>query len=155
MQPENHTEFKAEIEILLVEDNPTDAEMTLRALKENKLSNKIHHVEDGEEALDFIFCRNKYNTRDCNQTPGLILLDLKLPRVDGLEVLKTLKENPDKKRIPIVILTSSSEEIDIIKSYNLGANSYIVKPVDFSQFASVIKKLNFYWTVLNNTSIPG
>lgn len=138
-----------ETEILLVEDNPTDAEMAMRSLRDNNISNKIFHVEDGEEALDFIYCRGKYAAKDPGRFPAVILLDLKLPKVDGFEVLKKLKNDREKKTIPIVVLTSSSEEKDIVESYKLGVNSYIFKPVDFNQFALSIKDLGLYWLVLN------
>jgi len=138
-----------EVEILLVEDNPDDAEMTIRALQENKLSNRIIHVRDGEEALDFIFGRGSYLNRDTSRKPKIILLDLKLPKVDGLEVLKALKNDPFAKMIPVVVLTSSREESDLIESYKLGANSYIVKPVDFDKFVESIKEIGLYWLLLN------
>ena len=137
------------IDILLVEDNSTDAEMTIRALRDSNISNTIQHVEDGAAALDFIYCRGSYANRDAQRHPSLILLDLKLPKLDGFEVLKVLKTDPDKKTIPIVVLTSSSEERDIVDTYQLGVNSYIVKPVDFKQFASSIRELGMYWLVLN------
>ncbi|HPR18643.1 MAG TPA: response regulator, partial [Candidatus Cloacimonadota bacterium] len=130
-----------EVEILLVEDNPNDVRLTIRALGKHNLANKIHHVADGEEALDFIFGRNKYIDRNTNNIPRLILLDLKLPKVDGLEVLKILKGDERTRAIPIVVLTSSNQEMDIVKSYNLGANSYIVKPVDFDQFLKSVSDL--------------
>jgi two-component system, response regulator len=138
-----------EIEILLVEDNPNDVKLTIRALQKNNLSNKIQVVIDGEEALDFIFARNKYSDRSITEVPRLILLDLKLPKVDGLEVLKELKNDERTKMIPVVILTTSREESDIVKSYQLGANSYIVKPVDFEKFISAIADIGLYWLLLN------
>ena len=138
-----------EIQILLVEDNPNDAELTLRALKKNNLANKIIHVTDGAEALDFVFCKGMFSDREKCVNPKLIILDLKLPKVDGLEVLKILKENPQTMSIPVVILTSSNEERDLIESYKLGVNSYIVKPVEFDKFAASIKDLGFYWLILN------
>ena len=141
--------YTNEIEILLVEDNPNDVKLTLRALSKNNLSNKIHVVIDGEEALDFIYAKNKYSDRSITAIPKLILLDLKLPKVDGLEVLKELKSDERTKMIPVVILTTSREESDIIKSYQLGANSYIVKPVDFEKFISAIADIGFYWLLLN------
>jgi len=138
-----------EVEILLVEDNPNDVKLTIRALKKNNFSNKIHVVIDGEEALNFIFARNKYSDRSINDVPKVILLDLKLPKVDGLEVLKEIKNDERTKKIPVIILTSSREESDIIKSYQLGANSYIVKPVDFEKFVSAIADIGMYWLLLN------
>jgi len=137
------------VDILLVEDNPNDAELAIRALKKNNLVNNLVLVSDGEEALDFMFCRGKYQCRDASDKPRLILLDLKLPKVDGLEVLKALKSNPDTRLTPIVVLTSSKEEGDLLGSYGLGANSYIVKPVDFDKFSQSIKELGFYWLLLN------
>ena len=142
-----------EIEILLVEDNPNDAELTIRALKKSNLANNIVHVIDGEEALNFIFCREQYSNRSKPCLPKVILLDLKLPKVDGLEVLKELKTNELTKTIPVVMLTSSKEERDIIESYKLGVNSYIAKPVDFDQFVEAIKNLGLYWLLLNQSPI--
>lgn len=138
-----------EIEILLVEDNLNDVKLTMRALKKHNLENRIHHVEDGEQALDFIFGRNEYADRNIENIPKVILLDLKLPKVDGLEVLKIIKNDVRTKTIPVVVLTSSNQESDMIKSYNLGANSYIVKPVDFDQFVKSVAELGFYWLLLN------
>lgn len=137
------------IEILLVEDNPHDAELTLRALKKSKLTNVILHLKDGAEALDYIFGTGVYEGRNIKQGPKLILLDIKMPKVDGLEVLKRVKADERTKAIPIVILTSSAEESDIISSYNLGVNSYIVKPVDFSKFIQSVMDVELYWMVLN------
>lgn len=137
------------VELLLVEDNPTDAELTLRALKKNHLANRIVLVTDGEEALDFIFARNAYRERNLQLGPKVILLDLKLPKVDGLDVLKALKGDPRTRNIPVVILTSSKEENDIVESYQLGVNSYIVKPVNFENFMEAINSLGLYWLLLN------
>lgn len=137
------------IEILLVEDNPNDVELTLRALKKNNLANKVHVVTDGAEALDFIFAKNKYSERDINDVPKVILLDLKLPKISGLEVLKQIKSAEETRIIPVVVLSSSKEESDIIESYQLGVNSYIVKPVDFHQFADSVSNLGLYWLLLN------
>jgi len=137
------------IEILLVEDNPNDVELTLDALKENKLVNRVEVVRDGAEALDFIFCNGKYSHRDMNHQPKLILLDLKLPKVTGLEVLQKIRTDPRTRMLPIVVLTSSREERDIVESYELGVNSYIVKPVDFEQFSEAVRYLGFYWLLLN------
>ena len=123
-----------EIEILLVEDSPSDAELTLRALKKNHLANRVVHVTDGEEALDFLFARGAYHNRSKEDRPRVILLDLKLPKVDGLEVLKAIKSDALTRTIPVVVLTSSKEETDMVASYELGVNSYIVKPVDFDKF---------------------
>lgn len=141
------------IEILLVEDSTTDLELTLRALKKANLANRIETVRDGEEALDFLFARNHYLGRSLDEKPRLVLLDLKLPKVDGLEVLKAIKSDPRTRSIPVVVLTSSSQQRDIVESYDLGVNSYIVKPVDFDGFSSAIAELGLYWLVLN--SVPG
>jgi len=136
------------VEILLVEDNPNDIELTLHALKENNLSNRIKVVRDGEEALDFIF-GNETSGRAADHAPKIILLDLKLPKVDGLEVLRRLKADARTRMIPVVMLTSSREERDIVESYKLGVNSYIVKPVDFGQFTEAVRNLGLYWLLLN------
>jgi len=138
-----------EVEILLVEDNPDDLEMAMLALRKMNLANRIQVARDGVEALDFIFCRNAHAGRKIENGPKVILLDLKLPRVDGLEVLRTLKSDPRTKMIPVVILTSSKEQRDMIESYHLGVNSYIVKPVNFEQFAESVQKLGMYWLLLN------
>ncbi len=138
-----------EIEILIVEDNPNDAEMAIRAFKKNNLTNHILVVGDGEEALDFIFSGGKYADREKTNLPKIILLDLKLPKIDGLEVLKIIKANQDTKIIPVIMLTSSKEESDILKSYQLGVNSYIVKPVDFDKFVEAIRDVGLYWLLLN------
>ncbi|MEI6820478.1 MAG: response regulator [Bacteroidota bacterium] len=137
------------IDILLIEDNPNDAELTLRALKKNNVANKVHLITDGAEALDFFFAKGKYEGRDVTSTPKVVILDLKLPKVDGLEILKRVKADERLKLMPIVVLTSSKEECDVIESYKLGANSYIVKPVDFNKFAEAIKDLGMYWLLLN------
>ena len=139
------------VEILLVEDNPNDAELALRALRKNKLANKIVVVTDGEEALDFIFATGKFSNRVDEKEPRVILLDLKLPKVSGLEVLEKIKSDPVKRTIPVVVLTSSKEEKDIVESYRLGVNSYIVKPVDFEKFVDAVKDLGLYWLLLNQT----
>ena len=141
------------VEILLVEENPDDAEMAIRALKKNNLANNVLLVTDGVEALDFIFARGAYSDRKIENGPKVILLDLKLPKVDGLEVLKVVKSDERTKIIPIIALTSSSEEKDIIESYRLEVNSYIVKPVDFDKFVDAIKGLGFYWLLLNQSPI--
>jgi CheY-like chemotaxis protein len=143
-----------EVEILLVEDNAADAELALHALRKEKLANSIELVRDGEEALDFLFCRGAFKDRSPNHQPRLILLDLKLPKVDGLEVLRQLKNDPRLKSIPIVILTSSREERDLVESYKLGVNSYIQKPVDFDQFREMIKEVGLYWLVVNQPPPP-
>ena len=138
-----------QVEILIVEDNRNDAEMALRALKKNKLANNVLIVEDGEEALDFIFARGKFSDRKKSIRPKIILLDLKLPKVDGLEVLKEIKSNERTKIIPVIVMTSSKQETDLIESYRLGVNSYIVKPVDFDKFVDAVRDLGLYWLLLN------
>lgn len=135
--------------ILLVEDNPDDEALTLRALKKNNISNKLLVARDGAEALEFLFCTGAYADRDPRDKPQVILLDLKLPKVDGLEVLRRIRANESTQLLPVVILTSSKEEQDLIRSYNLGANSYVRKPVDFNQFTESIRQLGLYWLVLN------
>jgi len=138
-----------DVEILLIEDNPEDVEITLRAFRKNNLTNKIHVVRDGEEALECLFSTGRYSENSaCHQT-RLILLDLKLPKVDGLEILQRCKADPRTKNIPVVVLTSSREEQDLIRSYNLGVNSYVVKPVDFPQFSDAVRQLGMYWILLN------
>lgn len=129
-------------EILLVEDNPNDAELAIRALKKNNLANNLVHLEDGQEALDYLYDEN-------NEMPKLILMDVKMPRVDGIEVLRKLKSDDKRKVIPVVMLTSSKEDKDIIEAYNLGVNAYIVKPVDFDQFVKAVTQLGFFWMILN------
>jgi len=138
-----------EMEILLVEDNPRDVELTVYALRASQLANQIQVVRDGEEALDFLFCRGPYSGRSLDFPPKLILLDLKLPKVDGLEVLREIKNDSRTRPIPVVILTSSKEEKDMISGYQLGVNSYIQKPVDFDQFQDIVKQLGLYWMVVN------
>jgi len=138
-----------EVEILLVEDNPNDAELTMRALKKHNLANRVVLITDGEEALDFIFARGAYKNRKVENHPKVILLDLKLPKVDGLEVLRACKSDPRTKIIPVVVLTSSKEERDLVESYRLGANSYITKPVDFDKFVESVSELGLYWLLLN------
>ena len=138
-----------EVEILLVEDNPNDVELTLRALKKNNLTNRVHVVKDGAEALEYIFANGAYAHRKIEDHPRVILLDLKLPKVDGLEVLRKIKSDERTKVIPVVVLTSSKEERDLVESYKLGANSYITKPVDFESFVKAVSELGLYWLLLN------
>lgn len=138
-----------EIEILLVEDNPNDAEMTLRALKKSHVANRIIHLKNGAEALDFFYGRGDFEGRDVNSVPKVVLLDLKMPKVDGIEVLRDLKANERTKMIPVVVLTSSKEDPDIKTCYELGVNSYIVKPVGFENFLKAVSELGFYWLLLN------
>lgn len=141
--------YREEVEILLVEDNPSDAELALRALKKNHLANRLVHVTDGEEALDFIFARGVYSERRVENGPKVVVLDLKLPKVDGLEVLRIMKADSRTRIIPVVVLTSSKEEQDIVETYRLGVNSYIVKPVDFDKFVAAVRDLGMYWLLLN------
>jgi CheY-like chemotaxis protein len=143
-----------QIEILLVEDNNDDVELTLHALRKENLANSIHVARDGEEALEFLFCNGKHVERSFDQPPRLVLLDLKLPKVDGMEVLKRLKGDPRTCTIPVVILTSSKEERDLVQGYGLGANSYIQKPVDFEQFRETVKTAGLYWLVINQAPLP-
>jgi two-component system response regulator len=140
------------IEVLLVEDNPHDAEMTIRALRRVNLANRLIHVKDGAEALDFIFAKGAFTGREVEDKPKVILLDIKMPKVDGIEVLRQIKSNENTKTIPVVIMTSSKEEQDIITSYNLGVNSYVVKPVDFENFAKAVSELGFYWLITNQAT---
>lgn len=135
--------------ILLVEDNTSDIELTKRALTKSKIANELVVAEDGVEALDYLFGREKYADRDTTNVPGLILLDLKLPRMDGLDVLKTIRANTLTRRLPVVILTTSKEDQDVAAGYDLGANSYIRKPVDFNQFVEAVGQLGLYWLVMN------
>jgi len=141
-----------QIEILLVEDNPDDVELTLHSLRKENLANNIHVARDGEEALDFLFCNGIHADRSFER-PRLILLDLKLPKVDGMEVLKRVKADARTKAIPVVILTSSKEERDLVTGYGLGANSYIQKPVDFDQFRDTVKNVGLYWLVINQPPV--
>lgn len=138
-----------DVEILLVEDNPNDIDLTLHALHRDNLANRIHVARDGEEALDFLFCRNQYADRPRGVRPRLILLDLKLPKVDGIEVLRQIRSHPQTKALPVVILTASKEEKDVVNGYQLGVNSYIQKPIDFDKFRDTVKQLGLYWLVIN------
>lgn len=139
----------ADKKILLVEDNPDDVELTLHAFEEYNISNEIEVVEDGAEALDYLFATGAYAGRDMSEMPAVVLLDLKLPKVDGLEVLRRIRDDDRTKNLPVVILTSSSEEEDLSKSYELGANSYVRKPVNFDQFSEAVRQLGLYWLLLN------
>lgn len=136
--------------ILLVEDNPQDLALALRALKKANVGNRIEVARDGAEALDFIFCEGAHAGRRIEDTPQVILLDLKLPKIDGLEVLQRLKGDPRTRAIPVVVLTSSKEQSDVLESYKLGTNSYVVKPVSFDQFAAAVQQLGLYWLLLNH-----
>ena len=142
-----------ELEILLVEDNPTDAELTIRALKKHHLANHLVHVADGQEALDFLFGAGEHEGRDVMKLPKVVLLDLKLPKVGGIEVLRQLRADERTKRVPVVILTSSHEDKDVIDTYDLGANSYIVKPVEFENFSEAVSRLGLYWLLLNEPPV--
>ena len=137
--------------ILLIEDNPSDIKLTKRALANNHILNDLVVIEDGQEALEYLFGTGQYENRDVSQKPALILLDLKLPRMDGLEILQQIRADPNTKRLPVVVLTTSKEEQDVAASYDLGVNSFIRKPVDFDQFVSAIQHLGLYWLVLNET----
>jgi two-component system, response regulator len=137
------------VEILLVEDNPQDLGLAQRALRKANFSNRIHIARDGEEALEFIFCEGAHALRKIEDSPKVILLDLKLPKVDGLEVLRRIKGDPRTKAIPVVVLTSSKEQSDVVESYQLGVNSYIVKPVNFEGFVAAVQQLGMYWLLLN------
>jgi len=141
------------VEILLVEDDIDDAEMTIDVMRKNNLANKLIHMVDGEEALDFLFGTGKFVGRDINLKPRLILLDLKMPKVDGMEVLERVKSNNATKKIPVVILTSSKEDPDVSRCYELGANGYIVKPVEFDSFIKAVSELGMYWMLLNHTPV--
>ena len=144
------TMLDQDIQILLVEDNKSDAMLTIRALKKHNLSNNLIHLIDGAQALDFIFARGEFLGRDIGNKPKVIFLDIKMPKLSGLEVLKAIKADERTKTIPIVMMTSSKEEVDIIASYELGANSYVVKPVGFENFSKTIVELGFYWQIINN-----
>jgi len=139
-----------ELEILLVEDNLHDAELTIRVLKRRHLANQLIHLKDGAEALDFVFGTGPYAGRDIRQHPKVMLLDLKLPKVDGLEVLRAIKSDPRTRAIPVVVMTSSEEQRDMVESYQLGVNSYVVKPVDFDSFSKAVSELGCYWVLLNH-----
>jgi CheY-like chemotaxis protein len=141
--------MSTKVEILLVEDNADDVELAVHALRREKLANDITVVRDGEDALDFCFCRGRFSERSFQSPPRLILLDLKLPKVDGLDVLRAIKGDPRTKAIPVVIMTSSREERDVIEGYKLGVNAYVQKPVDFEQFRALVKELGLFWLVIN------
>jgi two-component system, response regulator len=143
------------VQILLVEDNPNDVQLALHAFKKHKLANHVHVARDGAEALEFIFCTGAHAHRQIENGPKVILLDLKLPLVDGVEVLRRVKSDPRTQRIPVVMLTSSREECDIVESYRFGVNSYIVKPVDFDQFTEAARQIGFYWLLLNQPPVLG
>jgi two-component system, response regulator len=138
------------LEILLVEDNAADAELALHALEKNKVANRVLWLKDGAEALDFLFCRGEFGSRKPEKSPSLVLLDLKLPKIDGLQVLEEIKQNPRTRAIPVVVLTTSKEERDMVSSYQLGVNSYIQKPVNFAEFQNVVRQLGMYWLLLNS-----
>lgn len=159
MKSENELSMDNDKRILLVEDNPNDEMLTIRAFKKNNIFNTIDVVRDGQEALDYLFCEGEYSSRDKTSNPQVILLDINLPKIDGLEVLRQLRANAQTEIIPVIIMTTSDEQNDLITSYKLGANSYIRKPVEFENFMSAIKTLGMYWLVLNlqpeDNSVPG
>lgn len=137
------------VDILLVEDNLQDAELTIRALRKHNASINLVHVKDGAEGLDFLFCKGQFSERNKKSHPKIVLLDLKMPKIDGLEVLRIIKSDPETRHIPVIILTSSKEERDLVESYHLGANSYILKPVEYEKFMEAVKDIGIYWTTLN------
>lgn len=140
-----------EVEVLLVEDNPSDAELTLRALKKKNLANKLFHVKDGAEAIDFVFAQGAYSNRKVQNGPKVVLLDLKLPKLDGIDVLRRIKSDDRTKTIPVVVMTSSREDRDLSDCYELGVNGYVVKPVEFEDFARAVSDLGLFWLILNET----
>ncbi|HVR41997.1 MAG TPA: response regulator [Thermoanaerobaculia bacterium] len=140
---------RSEVSILLVEDNPQDLEMTMRALRKNNVTNRIDVAKDGEEALEYLFRKGRYEKLDSQKLPDVVFLDLKLPKVDGIEVLRQIKSDPRTRVIPVVVLTSSAEETDRIESYNLGVNSYVVKPIQFDSFVRAISEVGYYWMAVN------
>lgn len=140
-----------EVEVLLVEDNPSDAELTMRALKKKNLANKLFHVKDGAEAIDFVFAEGGYGNRRVENGPKVVLLDLKLPKVNGIEVLRKIKADERTRKIPVVVMSSSREDSDLAACYELGVNGYVVKPVEFEDFARAVSELGFYWLLLNET----
>ncbi len=140
-----------EVEVLLIEDNPSDAELTMRALKKRNLANKLFHAKDGAEALDFMFARGQFADRRVENGPKVVLLDLKLPKIDGIEVLKRIKSDERTKKTPVVVMTSSREDRDLEACYDLGANGYVVKPVEFEDFSRAVSELGFFWLLLNET----
>lgn len=153
MQVDNNSNGR--VEILLVEDNPTDAELCIRSLHEHNLANHLYWVKDGAEALDLLFARGAYSSRGPNNHPKVVLLDLRLPKVDGLEVLRQLKADETRKFIPVVVLTSSKEDRDVLESYKLGANSFVSKPVEFNEFSDAVIKLGMYWILVNKPPANG
>jgi CheY-like chemotaxis protein len=140
-----------EVDVLLVEDNPSDAELTVRALRSRNLANRLFHVKDGVQAIDFLFAQGEFANRRIENRPKLVLLDLKLPKMDGIEVLRRIKADQATRKIPVVMMTSSREERDVVESYRLGVNSYIVKPVDFDQFTESVCQLGMYWMLVNHS----
>jgi two-component system response regulator len=142
------------MEVLLIEDNPADAELTMHALRKESVANRIVHLADGEQALDFLFCRGAYAYRSFADPPRVVLLDIKMPRVDGLDVLRAIKADARTRSIPVVVMTASREEQDLVQSYQLGVNSYIQKPVDFDRFRDVVRQLGLYWLIVNEPAPP-
>jgi two-component system response regulator len=146
--------METEIEILLIEDNSSDAELAVRELRRHKFANRIHVIDDGAQALDFIFCRGDYRSRSFSRPPKVILLDMKLPKMDGLQILAAIREDPRTRAIPVVIMTSSSEQKDLIESYKIGVNAFIQKPVDFDDFRRVIERVGMFWLAVNQAPPP-
>ena len=142
------------MEVLLIEDNPADAELTMHALRKENVANRIVHLADGEQALDFLFCRGAYANRSFADPPRVVLLDIKMPRVDGLDVLRAIKSDARTRSIPVVVMTASRVEQDLVQSYQLGVNSYIQKPVDFDRFRDVVRQLGLYWLIVNEPAPP-
>lgn len=146
-----HSNNLNEVEVLLVEDNPSDAELTMRALKKRNLANRLFHAKDGAEAIDFLFAQGSFADRRIENGPKVVLLDLKLPKIDGLEVLQRIKSDERTKKIPVVVMTSSREDRDLVTCYERGVNGYVVKPVEFEDFSRAVSELGFYWLLLNET----
>lgn len=148
-RPDERPQPPQQVDILLVEDNPHDIELTMRVFRRHRISNRVHVARDGAEALDYVFCRNAFAQRKPSDVPNMILLDLKLPKVDGMEVLRAIRSDTALRMVPVVVMTSSREDRDVVESYGLGASSYIVKPLDFEQFSTAVQHIGYYWLILN------